>query len=120
VHGSSAQTSVAPEVLSRRLRNFFVWVRHSVCVGCIRLCIIARVFVLWFHLARRMSDNSEDELKLQFTLDAVNGINPFATHAAVHQDVADALRWQAERSPQQVCIVSVSRLCGSLKTRRPN
>ena len=50
-----------------------------------------------------MSDNNEDELKLQFTLDAVNGINPFATHAAVHQDVADALRWQAERSPQQVC-----------------
>ena len=50
-----------------------------------------------------MSDKKEDELKLDFTLDAVEGTNPFATQAAVHQDVADALRWQAERSPQQVC-----------------
>lgn len=28
--------------------------------------------------------------------------NPFATHAAIRQDVADALRWLADRSPQKV------------------
>ena len=52
-----------------------------------------------------MSDyfEKEDELKMDFTLDALNGPNPFATQAAVHQDVEAALRWQAARSPQQAC-----------------
>ena len=49
-----------------------------------------------------MGEKKEDELKLGFTLDALNGPNPFATQAAVHQDVADALKWLADRSPQQV------------------
>jgi hypothetical protein len=47
-------------------------------------------------------EKKEDELKLGFTLDALNGPNPFATLATVHQDVADALQWLADRSPQQV------------------
>ena len=49
-----------------------------------------------------MGERAEDELKLGFTLEALNAPNPFATHAAVHQDVEDALRWIAGRSPLQV------------------
>lgn len=44
----------------------------------------------------------DDELKLRFALDALHAGDPFAVQTSVHDDVAEALRWHAERSPVQV------------------
>ena len=90
--------------LVRGQRSVPVCNRHRLCVPLFRLSL------------QGMSDNNEDELKLGFTLDAMRGPNPFGTHAAVHQDVAHALRWLADRSSQQV--VNQRERSKSLKRRR--
>ena len=48
------------------------------------------------------SEEKEDELKLEFTYSALHDVDPFATHTVAPADVAAALAWQADRSPEQV------------------
>ncbi len=44
----------------------------------------------------------KDDLKLQFTWDALHNSDPFSMHTAVHADVKRALEWHAARKPAQV------------------
>ena len=48
------------------------------------------------------SYEKDEALKLRFARDSLRAGDPFAVQTSVHDDVADALRWHAERSPLQV------------------
>ena len=41
-------------------------------------------------------------MKLQFTLDAVGGPDPFDGEVALNEDVREAIQWMAERTGSQV------------------
>ena len=78
------------------------------------------VVVLRFRMILTGDGKKQDEIKkLRFTIDALKQPDPFAREQSLTQEVVEAIRWQAARTPLQV-MGERERIMSELETEANN
>ncbi len=78
------------------------------------------VVVLRFRMIMTGDKKKQDEIKkLRFTIDALKQPDPFAREQSLTQEVVEAIRWQAARTPLQV-MGERERIMSELETEANN